>query len=468
MEEESKKTEQQETGELPQGFRPFIGQEEETLPSARPMTYRELSNGYEEEREDQEESLLFPPFSPIPKKNKGWYILKSLLWVGSVVLLSCVILLIFSRINRESPEKNEKPSDKIPDNTVAPYSYAEEASLPDAPQASADPEGPQISVIPAENQSSDNAVHRAYRKAAPSVVSITSYEGGTDYVLNKLGSGSGIILSADGYIATNSHVVNDSISTGVMITTFDGSQYLGTIIGVDPKTDLAVLKIDGKEMIPAEFADSDSLFVGQEVYAIGSPGGANFSNSLTHGTVSAVNRMLSSNGYVRYVQTDAAINPGNSGGALINDKGQVVGMNTSKIVSTNYEGMGFAIPSNKVQEIVNKLIRHGYINDRGTLHIEGTTCNLYESKRKNVPCGMVITKIDVGSPLITTEAEEKDIIIAINGKTVKSAYEFLDELGKFKPGDEVTLTLFRSVGNRTDAYTFDVKVVLVEDTIDAS
>jgi serine protease Do len=284
--------------------------------------------------------------------------------------------------------------------------------------------------------------------------------------VNHSGEGSGIIISDDGYIATNSHVVNDNTGTGVVITLSGGEQYLGTIIGIDKKTDIAVIKISAENLSSADFANSDTLFVGQDVYAIGNPGGSAFSNSLTKGTVSAVNRILSTNGYVKYIQTDAAINPGNSGGALVNDAGQVIGMNTSKLVATDYEGMGFSIPSNKVVEIVNKLIKYGYVNDRGTLGIEGTTCNLYQSRKNNVPQGMVITKINSYSPLSNTQAKEKDIITEVNGVTVKSSYEFIDQLSKYKPGDKVTLKLFRAAATMADiSYSFEVQVELIDDNL---
>lgn len=412
------------------------------------------------------DDLIFSSFPP-PKSPKKMYFLKGFLWTMSVAIVSFLIVFIYNISGSYSPaEKSSDTDPKIPTNRYKDFSNDEEVSLPDAPDVSADPDAPQISIAPAETDPSDNTANKAFKKASPSVVCITSYQGGTDYVLNMIGTGSGIILDSDGCIVTNSHVVDDSMNTGVMVTLYDGSQYLGTIIGVDPKTDIAVLKIDAEGLVPAEITDSDSLFVGQEVYAIGSPGGSNFSNSLTKGTVSAVNRILRNNGYVRYVQTDAAINPGNSGGPLINEAGQVIGMNTAKIVTTNYEGMGFAIPSSKVIEIAEKLRRFGYVNDRGTLSIEGTTCNLYESKRKNVPEGMVITKINGDSPLATTNALVQDIIININGVRVKSTYEFIDELSKFKPGDEIVLTLFRASDDpQVSDFTFEVTITLIPDEI---
>lgn len=406
-----------------------------------------------------------PPSQLTIKPQKSW-ITKILLWIMSFAFIAVSVFFTLVIINNENKTTDKNEDSRIPYNGNVEISYAAENSLPDAPEASADPNGPQISTGEAVENKSGNVANAAFIKASPSVVCITSYPSGTDYTLTQSGEGSGIILSEDGYIATNSHVVDDNLGTGVMVTLSDGTQYLGTLVGIDPKTDLAVVKINTNNLTPAKFSNSDSLFVGQEVYAIGNPGGSAFSNSLTTGTVSAINRTLSSNGYVKYIQTDAAINPGNSGGALINDKGEVIGMNTSKLVGTDYEGMGFAIPSNKVAEIVNKLIKYGYVNDRGTLGIEGTTCSLYQSRKNNVPQGMVITKINEYSPLYTSQAKEKDIITEINGVTVKSSYEFIEQLGKYKPGDKVKLRLFRaSETSSSQAFSFDVEVTLIDDNV---
>lgn len=397
-----------------------------------------------------------------PKKSSG---LKVALWCVSSVLGMVLIAVVIFMINERFSDNSN--NNIIPNNSGVESSYGTASSLPDAPSVGADENGPQISTqeAPTSESSSANTTNNAYKKASPSVVCITSYESGTDYALTESGEGSGIIISSDGYIATNSHVVNDDKNTGVMITLNTGKQYLGTIIGIDKKTDLAVIKIDAKNLTAADFANSDKLIVGQDVYAIGNPGGSAFSNSLTKGAVSALNRVLSSNVYVKYVQTDAAINPGNSGGALINEYGQVVGMNTSKLVGTDYEGMGFAIPSNTVAQIVNKIIKYGYVNDRGTLGIEGTTCTLYASKANNIPQGMIITKINSNSPLYSTQAKEKDIITAINGKTVLSSTEFIDQMKKYKPGDKVSLTLFRASENSSGKpYSYTLDVVLISDT----
>ncbi len=343
----------------------------------------------------------------------------------------------------------------------------EESNVAQAPSVKADPNGPQISA--AETSETDSiettTASKVYEKAYRSIVCITSYDRKKDYITSASGEGSGIVLTEDGYIATNSHVVNDSTKTGVLVKMFDDTQYLGTIIGIDKKTDLAVIKIDAKDLNAAEFADSDNLKIGELSFALGNPGGAEFSNSLTKGTVSAVNRTLSGSAHIKYIQTDAAINPGNSGGALLNEFGQVIGMNTAKLVATDYEGMGFAIPSNTVMDIINKLIRYGYVNDRGTIGIEGKTCDLYMSKVNNVPQGMLVTKIEKNGPAASTELKINDIITGINGITIKSAYELIDELKKYKPDDEVKLSIYRP-GNdkKSNGYSFEIKVRLKSDT----
>lgn len=393
---------------------------------------------------------------------------KAVLWfAAALMLVTAISIIVIGMANLRGGINitfdSYSNDDKIPFNRNSNSSYAADTELSDAPNVSADPNGPQISISETSKNDIFNNANRAYNKAAPSIVCITSYEPGKDYIINKNGVGSGIVITSDGYIATNSHVIDDDKNTGVMITLTSGEQYLGTIIGIDKKTDLAVIKINADDLTPAVFADSDALYVGQDAYAIGNPGGAKYSNSLTKGTISALNRVLS-DGYVKYIQTDAAINPGNSGGALIDDQGSVIGMNTVKIVGTNYEGMGFAIPSDQVIEVINKLIKYGYVNDRGTLRIEGTNCTLYQSKTKNIPQGIIITKILPESPLNVTGVKEKDIITAVNDTVVKDFTSFIDELSAFKPGDEITLTIFRvPEDNRFEPFSFNVTIALIPD-----
>ncbi len=398
-----------------------------------------------------------------PKKHTG--LKAALLSLGSVAM---VALIAFALVLISSNESSDIVSEKSEASVVQESSYGASSEVADAPEASASEDGPQISISETSESQTASLANSAYTAVSPSIVCITSYEAGTDYTLTETGEGSGIIITSDGYIATNSHVVDDSKDTGVMITLSTGEEYLGTIIGIDTKTDLAVIKIEAENLTAASFADSDMLVVGQEVYAIGNPGGSAFSNSLTLGTVSAINRVLSSNSYVKYIQTDAAINPGNSGGALVNEYGQVIGMNTAKISDTDYEGMGFAIPSNTIVEIVNKLIKYGYVNDRATLSIEGTTCTLYNSKLNNVPQGMIITKINSDSPLASTQAMTYDIITAIDDIEVTSTVDLIDALSTYLPGDTVTLTIFRIKDNSStnQAYSYTVEITLIQESND--
>ena len=417
------------------------------------------------ERETQNNTMLYGYRNHRIRPEKKDGSIRAMQWCMSVFMLILSAAAIgFGTLNNGIVPSVPEHSGTVPSNRYLESSYATNTDISDAPDVSADINGPQISAADTGHGTSERTgANRAYTAASPSIVNITSFEAGTDYAVTKSGEGSGIIITSDGYIATNSHVVDDSTKTGTMIALSDGSQYLGTIIGIDKKTDLAVVKIDAKDLKAAQFADSSEIYVGQDAFAIGSPGGSKFSNSLTKGTVSALNRVVSG-GYVRYIQTDAAINPGNSGGALINSNGQVIGMNTLKLVDTDYEGMGFAIPSNQVIEIVNELIRYGSIKSRGTLGIDGKNCTLYDSKIKNIPQGVIITSIGSDSALFTTPAKENDIITAVNGVTVRDFTELVDELKKFKPGDEVSLTLFRvHEKNSEPPSSFDVTVTLIPD-----
>ena len=210
-------------------------------------------------------------------------------------------------------------------------------------------------------------------KVRPSIVSVITVDN-VNYMNSQSGEGSGIILRSDGYIVTNSHVIGDSNKYEVSVITSDGQTYDAKVIGFDVKSDLAVLKIDATGLPECELGDSSQLVLGDYVIAIGNPGGRQFAGSVTMGIVSGVDRIIDtenteSTSAMRYIQTDAAINPGNSGGALVNMYGQVIGVNTAKIAASGYEGMGFAIPSTKVKEIVADLIDYGYVEGRVKLGI---------------------------------------------------------------------------------------------------
>lgn len=412
-------------------------------------------------------NVMYPMYaqSYIPVQKK-----KSPAGKTAIISIILTVVIIFSGVSvfALGAGVNSSADSGVPSGgKVVDSGYEEDSAVAQAPSVKADPNGPQISTTetPAVDSGESKTASEVYEKAYRCIVCITSYDKDKDYITSADGEGSGIVLTEDGYIATNSHVVNDSTKTGVLVTMYDETQYLGTIIGIDKKTDLAVIKIEAKGLNYAEFADSEKLKIGELSFALGNPGGSEFSNSLTKGTVSAINRTLSGSAHIKYIQTDAAINPGNSGGALLNEFGQVIGMNTAKLVATDYEGMGFAIPSNTVIEIVNKLIKYGYVNDRGTIGIEGKTCDLYMSKVNNVPQGMIVTKIDPKGSAADTDLKVNDIITRINDVKVKSSYELIDELKKYKPNDKITLRVYRpSQDKNSKGYSFDVKIRLKKDT----
>ena len=203
----------------------------------------------------------------------------------------------------------------------------------------------------------------AAKTVGPAVVGITNKAVARDWFDNPIeteGVGSGVIFKSDGYIVTNNHVINGAKE--LIVSLSDGRSLKGKVVGADEVTDLAVVKIDAKDLPTATFADSDQIVVGEPAIAIGNPMGLEFRGSVTSGVVSALNRTLdNSDSRVKLLQTDAAINPGNSGGALVNADGEVIGINSVKLAANGVEGMGFAIPSNTVQSVIKELMDKGYV-----------------------------------------------------------------------------------------------------------
>lgn len=268
-------------------------------------------------------------------------------------------------------------------------------------------------------------------------------------------TGTGIFISEDGFCITNSHVVANSKSVTVKVITSDGTEYPAVVVGLDKTTDLAVLKVEGKGFTAAEFGSSDELNIGEWVIAIGNPGGTGFSGSLTRGVISGLDRKVgsySANG-MSYLQTDAAINPGNSGGPLVNMHGQVIGINSSKIVADYYEGMGFAIPSSKAKDIIDQLLTKGYVQGRVRLGITGQNV-LYGQ-----PQGVTIIAIDEYSSFAGTEAQVGDVITAVNDVKITGLTDLANEFLKYAPGDSVKVSLYRAATQET----ITIDVVLLED-----
>ncbi len=308
-------------------------------------------------------------------------------------------------------------------------------------------------------------------KVKPSIVGIVVY---TNNSGNTAGEGTGVIWEEDStgtytYIITCAHVISDP-GIKVRVQTENGTMYDAEIVGFDSRTDLGVVKIKASGLPKAELGDSDALRVGDNVFAIGNPGGVEFFGSFTGGYVSAIDRPVSSDiGYtMKCIQHDAAINPGNSGGALVNVYGQVIGINSQKIAATEYEGMGFAIPMSSAKQIIEELTQFGYIPNRPKLGISyypvsASTQYSMIAQIQGLPAGtLIIDKIDEESALANTEARRYDMIIAVNGKDLTTADVLLELIENSKVGTKLTLTLCR-VNNNYTVDKFDVEVALVED-----
>ena len=413
---------------------------------------------------------------PPPKTHKS-PALKAFLWlisvlsVGTILGFGIYVVYQYTPYNRELTEEvppwyeqYDEYEETLPENEP---DYDDYVEVPDP-----DKERPQIDM--AENPDSLTVTiqpegdifktSEIYKLVAPSTVTVSSSMASV-YEEDITTTGTGIIATADGYIITNSHVVFNSKNTAVQVTTSDGSVYDAVVVGADRTTDLAVLKTNDHGFTPAEFGDIDEMVIGDEVIAIGNPGGEQFSSSLTKGVISGLDRIVgkySDNG-MTYIQTDAAINPGNSGGPLVNMYGQVIGINSSKIVSAGYEGMGFAIPVSKAQGIINELSSGGYVKGRTRLGIRGRDVNASEQYR-GAPAGFIIQEINEDSGFYGTEARVYDIITAIEGEEVFGIESIANLLLLYSPGDEVEITLYRAFDNVSDGEEFDVIAKLLEDT----
>ena len=283
---------------------------------------------------------------------------------------------------------------------------------------------------------------QAAKKVGPAVVGITNKALVRDYFnrtqLVEQGSGSGVIYSKDGLIATNNHVVAGAQE--IVVSLPDGKTYNGKVLGTDPNTDLAVVKIDADEELPvAEFGDSDSLMVGEPAIAIGNPLGMEFRGSVTAGVISALNRSLDmGERRFRLIQTDAAINPGNSGGALVNADGQVIGINSAKIAASGVEGIGFAIPINEAKPILKELAEKGRV-----VRLLDQTLAQRLGFDLDLRGGLFVVKMFQDGPAYRGGIRPNDIIVKFNGAKVDSVAALRDALGKCQVGQQVPVTILR-------------------------
>lgn len=297
------------------------------------------------------------------------------------------------------------------------------------------------------------SLQEIYRQCIASVVSITSSSGsGTS-------TGTGVILSEDGYIVTNYHVIEGG--TRITVLLHDDREFSAWIVGSDPATDLAVLKIEADDLTGATFGDSDVLQVGDSVAAIGDPLGIEYRGTMTNGIISAINRNMNIDGrLMNLIQTNAALNSGNSGGPLINSHGQVIGINTVKIGAftdkAGVEGIGFAIPSATVTDIVNQIIEMGYVSGRPSIGFSGESISLFYQRFYRLPSGMYITDITPGSNAEQVGLQEGDILISVDGTKVYDQSDLDTLLYGYAAGDTVTIIIYRG------GYTMQASLTLEE------
>ena len=296
------------------------------------------------------------------------------------------------------------------------------------------------------------------QRVAPSVVSVHIYEQDS---LAPSSMGSGVVLTQDGYIITNAHVVEGA--SGINVLFADGTEMDARIIGVDEKTDLAVIKVAGEGLVPAEFGDSGALAVGERAVAIGNAAGQ-FDGTVTQGVISGLDREVTvtvggRDVTMSLIQTDAAINPGNSGGALVNRFGQVVGINSARMNSAFFEGICFAIPTRTVQPVVENLIAYGYVRDRGVLGVTVIALTSVNGPPNGLPAqGLYISELAPGSDLVRSDVTVGDIILEADGRVMKTTADLTAVVQGHKLGETVHL----KVQKYGSGSIIEVDAVLVE------
>ncbi len=380
-----------------------------------------------------------PPRRP---RNYGWMVA-----VLGLFLLCVAGGMVLSRDGDGESAASLSAEQSVDDTQISTETTVRaEAAVMSEPQPSAEPEPEtvpeelygsfQLEISETEGQTMD--LPSIYQKVIPSVVSITAVSGSTK------STGTGIILSSDGYIVTNYHVVSDAQTVTVLLTSEE--EYTTISVGGDETSDLAVLKINATGLTPAEFGSSDTVQVGDSVVAIGDPLGIELRGTMTDGIICGIQRDVHvGDRTMTLIQTNAALNSGNSGGPLVNMSGQVIGINTMKLSSdyTPVEGIGFAIPISSAKSIIDELVEKGYVSGRPAF---GFTVEVLSAQMQlfyDLPGTLYIKQVSEGSDAYAKGIRAGDIITAINGTEVSAMDEFNTIKNQFSAGDIVTLTIYR-------------------------
>ena len=395
-------------------------------------------NEYEQYNEPWESTYRTGITQP-PKSRRGIIavlMVLVILLMGLVTLLSIANIRLFRQVNKDNSGDGPKIYSDVTIGAVLTDSTQ--------PTEQRDRELLEAPVSPASPATVTEglSLQEIYEKTIGSVVSVSSV-----YQRGGGSTGTGVVLTQDGYIATNCHVIEDAHSITVLLT--DGRELEATLVGKDEISDLAVLHVEADDLLPIELGDSSALRVGDTVVAIGDPLGIELRGTMTNGIVSAINRDIEMDGRtMSLIQTNAALNSGNSGGPLINCYGQMVGINTMKMgdnmSSAGVEGLGFAIPSTTVRDVVNQLVSQGYVSGRPDLGIRGETVDVFYQLYYMMPAGYLITSVESGSAADLAGVEPGDILLSLDGTRITDGDTLTSLLYNYTPGDVVSVIIYRS------------------------
>lgn len=379
--------------------------------------------------------------------------------IGGAILLVVLLIAASSLIFSGSNQRTEAPyisGDGMPDDwndyLDNYYQVTEnkdaEIKLPRAELV------PDFKVAISSDRGKELSLQELYDQCSKSIVAIKGYQDGVDGYY----WGSGIILSKDGLILTNTHVIENCDTASV--TLFDNSSYDAALVGADSTSDIAVLRIEATGLTPASFGDSAELAIGDKVAAIGNPLGETFRMTLTDGIISAIDRGISYNGHsMTLLQTNTAINEGNSGGALFNMYGQVIGVTNMKMMSSysSIEGIGFAIPSSTIAAVADSLMQYGEVRGRTAIGITVGAIPENVTSHYDLPTGLYVSAVEEKSDAAAKGIQQGDIITAVNGNPASATSDILTVKNTLSVGDTIAFTIWR------DGETFDVDVTLVDE-----
>ena len=379
--------------------------------------------------------------------------------IGGAILLVVLLIAASSLIFSGSNQRTEAPyisGDGMPDDWndyldnyyQVTESKDAEIKLPRAELV------PDFKVAISSDRGKELSLQELYDQCSKSIVAIKGYQDGVDGYY----WGSGIILSEDGLILTNTHVIENCDTASV--TLYDNSSYDAALVGADSTSDIAVLRIEATGLTPASFGDSAELAIGDKVAAIGNPLGETFRMTLTDGIISAIDRGISYNGHsMTLLQTNTAINEGNSGGALFNMYGQVIGVTNMKMMSSysSIEGIGFAIPSSTIAAVADSLMQYGEVRGRTAIGITVGAIPENVTSHYDLPTGLYVSAVEEKSDAAAKGIQQGDIITAVNGNPASATSDILTVKNTLSVGDTIAFTIWR------DGETFDVDVTLVDE-----